>query len=286
MKKFIICGYFSLFNEVNTAGDLLVLSVVTRWLDNLGYEYDVLQNQSELYNVNDYTHMIFVCGPLVDFPEFVNFIKKFNNIIRIAINVSVLDNHLKICSYFNYIIPRDCDIITHIDLALLSNQRRTLVCGVIFADKQTEYSSQDHMKVEKIVNRTLDDLGIAKVYIDTKLPYNKYHLNSISEIESVIKKMDFIITTRLHGSILALKNHIPFISIDSVSNGAKVTKQMTKIGWPYLLNVDYLDDENLKCFIEKITTQQAKILTYTLLNQCINELYLFEKKILKVLKEV
>ena len=43
-----------------------------------------------------------------------------------------------------------------------------------------------------------------------------------------------VVTTRLHGLVLALKNGIPALAIDTVAGGAKVARQAGALGWPVL----------------------------------------------------
>ena len=48
--------------------------------------------------------------------------------------------------------------------------------------------------------------------------------------------MDVVITTRLHGTVLALKNGVPVIPIDPIADGAKITLQVKSLNWPLLVN--------------------------------------------------
>ena len=281
-KRVIICGYFSLEYKTNTVGDLIVLSTLTDWLDELNIEYDVASNflgsgsrAISLDNVivDDYDAMIFVCGPLADFDPLISFIERFKAIKRIAINVSIIDDHSKIVELFDCIIPRDTCNITNFDMAIEKSITKYVpVVGLIFVGPQIEYAEQKHSSVEDTVISVLNELGYAIIRIDTKVPYNEYELKDQYQIISAITKMDIVITTRLHGSILSLKAHTPFIAIDPISKGAKVTKQVGKIGWPYLINVDDLTPDNLKRLIQRALSSESKSLTYDIENKCL-ELY-------------
>ncbi len=46
--------------------------------------------------------------------------------------------------------------------------------------------------------------------------------------------MDIVVTTRLHGMVLALKNGVPAIAVDPIVGGAKITQQARAINWPIL----------------------------------------------------
>lgn len=243
MKKILLCGYFSLPYKVCTAGDLLVAQKCIQLFKDLDLSYDVLVEDpiKDLDNtvflddicVEDYLVLVFVCGPLVSTNILKNFLQKFNMLKKIALNVSLLDNHLEILQYFNVIIPRDSWNETNIDLAINTECKKTKLVGVILVGEQKEYKQTCHSKVEKIVDEVLKSRDFMSFYIDTKLPYNEYDLKNLKEVETIISKMDLIITTRLHGSIIALKYKIPFIAIDPVVGGAKITKQLNIINWPF-----------------------------------------------------
>ena len=71
-----------------------------------------------------------------------------------------------------------------------------------------------------------------RVKIDTRLDTNQTGLRTPAEVESVIRKMDVVMTTRLHGLVLAIKNGVPVIAIDPVAGGAKIKRQAESIDWP------------------------------------------------------
>jgi polysaccharide pyruvyl transferase WcaK-like protein len=46
---------------------------------------------------------------------------------------------------------------------------------------------------------------------------------------------DVVVTTRLHGLVLALKQGVPVLAVDPVAGGARVATQAAAWGWPVLL---------------------------------------------------
>jgi len=44
-----------------------------------------------------------------------------------------------------------------------------------------------------------------------------------------------VVTTRLHGLVLGLKQGVPVLAVDPVAGGAKVAAQAAAWGWPVLL---------------------------------------------------
>jgi hypothetical protein len=56
-----------------------------------------------------------------------------------------------------------------------------------------------------------------------------------AQIESAIAATDVVVTTRLHGLVLVLKNGVPALAVDPVAGGAKVAGQAAAWDWPVLL---------------------------------------------------
>ena len=49
-------------------------------------------------------------------------------------------------------------------------------------------------------------------------------LRTAEEVESLIARMDVVLTTRLHGLVLALKHGVPVVAIDPIAGGAKLRR--------------------------------------------------------------
>ena len=84
-----------------------------------------------------------------------------------------------------------------------------------------------------------------RVPIDTRLDVNATGLGSPAEVESLIARMDAIVTTRLHGPVLGLKNGVPPVVVDPIAGGQKVIRQAHSIGWSRAYTADRLDDRTL-----------------------------------------
>ena len=74
----------------------------------------------------------------------------------------------------------------------------------------------------------------AIIPIDTRLDSNAGGLRTPREIDSLIARMDVVVTTRLHGMVLALKNGVPAVVVDPIEGGAKITRQAEVLRWPVL----------------------------------------------------
>jgi hypothetical protein len=57
--------------------------------------------------------------------------------------------------------------------------------------------------------------------------------------------VDLLVTTRLHGLVLAIKNGVPALAIDAVPGGGKILRQARKIGWPLVFSAENLSAERL-----------------------------------------
>ena len=109
------------------------------------------------------------------------------------------------------------------------------------------------------LRRLVASREMSAIAIDTRLDSNGTGLRTPAEVESVIARMDVILTTRLHGLVLALKNSVPAVVIDPVAGGAKIRRQTETIGWPLLFTADALDDDELARAFDHCLTAEARI---------------------------
>lgn len=77
-------------------------------------------------------------------------------------------------------------------------------------------------------------------------------------VESALCRADAVITTRLHGLVLALRHGVPAVAVDPVGGGAKVTRQAMALGWPAVIGVDELDDAVLRRHLQWALTEEAR----------------------------
>ena len=61
---------------------------------------------------------------------------------------------------------------------------------------------------------------------DTRLATGEPHVPSTAaQVESLLRRLDAVVSSRLHGMVLALKNGVPVVALDPVDGGAKVAAQ-------------------------------------------------------------
>lgn len=259
MKRIAVCGYHSLPYGTNTAGDIIVRQEIVSYLASIGYDCDIITD--ELVHVIDplsYDAMVFICGPLVDTPLIVELIEVFSGIKCIAVNVSILDNMQYMVDYFDAVIPRDSLDRTRLDLALGCPVQRVPVAGVILVGNQREYATCEYELAKNLVLNSLAKTGVAPVMIDTKLPNNEYGLSSVEQIDSVVSKMDIVITTRLHGAVFSIRNNVPFVGIDQIVPEGKMARQLRAMGWKPWFHIASLDEATLSSAIEFLLTDYGR----------------------------
>ncbi len=180
-----------------------------------------------------YSHVIHVCGPVGPEMEVAQILERFAGSTLVAVNVSVIGDR----DGFAEILERD----SRPDLAFLASDTRVAVVGVSLVHQQAEYAQGRHAEVETALGALLADRDCASVPIDTGLALNAGGLRSVAEVESLIARMDAVVTTRLHGLVFALRSGVPALAVDPIAGGAKVAAQARTIGWPAILLPDELD---------------------------------------------
>ncbi|MFB2938675.1 polysaccharide pyruvyl transferase family protein [Aerosakkonemataceae cyanobacterium BLCC-F154] len=263
--KILVAGWFS-YKKCNvTAGDLMAKDLVCEWIEGAGYPYDVALAPPlmggvdwQLVNPDDYSHAVFVCGPFPYMNLTVDFLERFKKCRLIGIDLSMIEP-VNIWNPFDVLIARDSSEQNHPDITFLSSQPKVPVVGIILVHPQQEYKEKCK---HEIANQAIEDLiqsrEMVAVRIDTGLDPNTSNLRTAAEIDSLIGRMDLVITTRLHGTVLALKNGVPVIAIDAISGGAKVLRQTKTIGWPIVFSVDRLSAQELDRAFDYCQTEAAK----------------------------
>ena len=236
----LVAGWFSFEEMGATAGDLLVKDVVCRWLDESGLKYDValahpFSGGTDWHTADPsaYSHVVFVCGPFGNGSPLTEFLPRFSGCRLIGVDLSMLQP-LHQWNPFDLLLERDSSRAVRPDVAFLSEGSLTPVVGLVRAHDQTEYGSRSaHPEVNEALDRLLVPGEFAVVDIDTRLDRNATGQRTAAEVESVIARMDVVVTTRLHGLVLALKNGVPALAVDPIRGGAKIKRQAQAIGWPW-----------------------------------------------------
>jgi hypothetical protein len=262
----LVAGWFSWELYGATAGDLMACEVACDWLKQAGLPHDValappFQGGVDWRSVDPekYTHVVFVCGPMGDHQGVREFLGRFSHCHRTGLDLSMLQP-LDAWNPFDLLLERDSSAAARPDISLLCRQPLVPVVGVCLVHRQKEYGDRGrHQEVKGALDSLLAAREVATVWIDTRLDENSTGLRTPREVESLLARMDVVVTTRLHGTVLSLKNSVPPLVIDPIAGGAKVCRQARTLGWPVVFTADALDEWALREAFDYCLTPEARV---------------------------
>lgn len=263
--KALIAGWFSFEQAGATAGDLLACDVVCEWLARAGYAYDVALAAPFRGGVDwsavapeTYSLVIFVCGPFAKGEIVTPFLERFADCRLVGLNLSMLER-LEVWNPFDLLWERDSSRAAYPDIVFLARQPLVPVVGVVLLEPDGAKEPLVHRSVNEAIRRLLVAREVSVVEIDTRLDTTNFAgLRSPAEVESLVARMDVIITTRLHGMVLALKHGIPSLVLDTLANGGKVRRQAETLGWPVIFTAAALNDHDLQKAFDYCLTAEAR----------------------------
>jgi hypothetical protein len=260
-KRVLVAGWSSFSNAHATAGDVMARDVACEWLKAGGYAYDVAIDPPftggcdwRTARPEDYTHVVFVCGPFQRGVHEEAFLKHFRGCRIIGLDLSMLVP-LDEWNPFDVLLERDSSATSRPDIAFLSRQPLVPAVGRCLVE---DYPNSRCDLANAAIARLLADRECAIVEIDTRLDVNVVGLRTPAEIESLIARADVIVTTRLHGLVLALKNGVPALAVDPMGDGAKILKQAKTIGWRFAFPADAVTDRQMRDAFEYCLTDEAR----------------------------
>ena len=252
-QRALVTGWFSFHDGEATAGDLGAAEAVSGWLRAAGVAHDVAYSPVLAAGTGglclddadpaDYTHLVFACGPL-EGPPVEALARRFDRCRRIAVGVSVVSEAAR---RFDAVLPRDGDGPAAPDLAFLdadASRRRWPLVALVLAHDQPEYGSRSrHGVVNEALRRFVEHAPVAVIEADTRIDPRSSRQRAVGQLDAVLRAADVVVTTRLHGLVLGLRNGTPGLAVDPVDGGAKVRDQATVLGWqPILLPGEVTDD--------------------------------------------
>lgn len=240
--RILIVGWPSFIHGEATAGDVLALEAVAAELGAAGVRREIAWSpvfrpgELTLEDADParYSHLVFACGPLSG-RGIEELHQRFGACRRVAIGVTVIDPADPAAAGFHVILARDAPGAAPAgDLAAAPRPSLLPVAGMIQVGVQREYSDRArHDAVGQALTRWLPGCGCALLPLDTRLDSRDWRLcGTPAELESIISRLDLVITMRMHGLVLALKHGVPALALDPVAGGGKVTAQARSWGWP------------------------------------------------------
>lgn len=275
--RVLITGWFSFTDGEATAGDVLAAEAVAGALDDAGIAHDTAWSpvfrpgalHLDDADPADYTHLVFACGPIHSLapkpgatPPLLWLHERFARCRRIAVGVSLPDPWDPAAVGFDVILPRDGPGVQPAqDLSLNAPPTASVPrIGVITVRDQGEYGpSRRHDEADDVLGDWLLGLDAARLPLDTRLDPRDWRLPATpGQLEAVIGSLDTVVTTRLHGLVLALRSGVPALAVDPVEGGAKVTAQALALGWPAVLPVERLCPKELDRCLSWCLSEQGR----------------------------
>lgn len=241
----LVVGWSSVLHGEATAGDVLSMLAVADAVAQAGIAvetaWSAVMRPAGGLALDDadparYSHLVFACGPLHGQPV-LELHERFADAVRIAVGVSVLDPQDPAVTGFAVVIARDTRGAGGLrDLAARPVVGDVPVVAVFLTHGQQEYAERRrHDAVSGVLGGWLGTRDLARLDLDTRLDPRDWRLAATpAQVESVVRRVDAVVTTRLHGLVLALKNGVPAVVVDPVSGGAKVSAQARAWNWPVL----------------------------------------------------
>ncbi len=244
----LVTGWFSFLHGEATAGDLLAAETVQDWLRDRGVDHQVatspvLDDGPSLEDVDpaDFTHLVFVCGPAAGW-QLEELLDRFAGCVKVAVGVSVVDGTP---DGFDVVISRD-GLGDRPDLSLVAGRGTTPpVVGLVRSHPQKEYPDARHDRVHEVVEEALRSCDVAVVELGTRVDPREVEGRRPEDVEAALGRVDAVVTTRMHGLVLALKNGVPAVAVDPVPGGAKVRRQAATLDWPAALVPEELSPERV-----------------------------------------
>ncbi|RCV48352.1 polysaccharide pyruvyl transferase family protein [Marinitenerispora sediminis] len=241
--RVLITGWFSFLHGEATAGDVGSAATVAAALRGAGLACDVAWSPAfrpdglrlEDAAAEHYSHLLFVCGPAHG-GQVRALHERYARCRRIAAGVSVVDPDDPAVRGFHRVIARDRPGAAAMpDLAHAAPRGGAVpVVGVTAAPEQPEYGVRSgHEAVHRRLAAWLTARDCARVPLDTRLDRHDWrHCATLPQFDALVRRVDLVVTTRLHGLVLALRNGVPALAVDPVAGGAKVRSQGRAWEWP------------------------------------------------------
>lgn len=247
-RRALVTGWFTFFHGEATAGDLLARDTVQRWLTEEGIPHDtamspVLGGPSlDDIDAARYTHLLFVCGPAAGW-QVEDLLARFPHSTKVAVGVSEVDTTPP---GFDVLITRDGPTGDRPDLSLAAGiPALPARVAVVRAHRQNEYPDGRHDAAHRVIDEVLRSLDVAVIEYDTRVDPRSVVGRRTVDIEAVLAGVDAVVTTRMHGMVLALRHGVPAVAVDPVPGGAKVSRQAAVLGWPAVQLVDDMTADSL-----------------------------------------
>jgi hypothetical protein len=261
----LVTGWFSTEDGEITAGDMLCGRTVSAWLAQAGVPHDMAvaagfrrpcETTVEAVDPRRYSDVLFVCGPVAS-PKVARLLDRFASSRRIGVGISATAPP---DGLFDAVLARDGAARPRADLSLGTPSDAVGVVGVILAHPQPEYGDrQRHGIADHLVRGLLRRAALAPLSLDTRLDEgDELACKTPEQFRALVERVDVVVTTRLHGLVLALDAGVPALALDPIAGGAKVTRQAGVLGWPAVCGTGDSDAGRVDGLLRWCLTEEAR----------------------------
>jgi len=254
--RVLVAWYGSIVGH-GTIGDLRSMEALVSHLVGRGHEVlhasatdteipGARRVQWDTVPLSDFDVFTFVCGPLMrGHQETEALFDRFRQKQSIAIGVSPIDDF---DAGFTTTLAREGSAKSYGDIAIaappptrfLPQKTNSCVVGLALRGWQTEYGDRCLSDAaDRLAMQAAEEIGRTyggfKVAIENRLRLSPLNPDGI---EAAYADCDLVITTRFHGAVCALRAGVPFIAIDQIAGGAKVSNLLGGLGWPHVYRAD------------------------------------------------
>jgi len=284
-KRILVAWWGTSKHGSPTIGDHMAVSNLALALLQNGAEVDVASyhhvecgaaNIVDWMRINPraYRCVAFVCGPLSNEFYFRLFFFRFRHARKVAVGVSVIDPKLPGTRLFDEIIARDGMPQESFDLSLagapqqiMHRQRRHI--AVCLRGHQSEYGDANcySTRLDSMIYKVASGFADHIEHISTVVGKH----NTVQRIHESFADAKLVITTRLHGALLALYHRTPFVAIDQIKGGRKVASVLRRVPWNHVYPFD-VDEPTLERACRDVITSHDTVHRVNEASQCAREL--------------
>ncbi len=261
----VLVAWYGSFAAGGTIGDLLAMRSAVARLVAEGHDvshasaHDVQVAGSRRIDLqsgapHDVGALVFVCGPIIrGHPWTQPLFERFAAAPKLGVAVSLFPpGHANYDNPFDRVLPReggatafeDVALVAPPDPAVAARSDPRFTAGIVLRGPQTEYEPKRCLaeRTSEIVREAARELAARRGGRVVEIE-NHLHRSGISPaaIESQYAACDVVLTSRFHGAMLALRHRVPFVAIDQIEGGAKLSALLGATGWPHVYRAEATD---------------------------------------------
>jgi hypothetical protein len=288
-NKRILVAWYGSFDKNGTLGDYLSVKVLVSFLEEKGYDYDIAcykdfpglgpkQCRLDESFLRPYRIILFCCGPILKNHQMLSSLFQcFGHLYKIGVGVSLLpEGHFNHYNPFDFLLARENSVPIYEDLAILAQpsarmdkkRKGRLRVGIALRGKQMEYGTENcmHEQAGTLLNGLAVKIGLKYAHPLDKLYHHiirkdlvihiDHHLETSGldpeEIDEQYLHCGLVLTTRFHGAVMAFRHGIPCIAIDQIRGGAKVSRLLEHMSYPFYWKIEEARMEDILILAEEL----------------------------------